>query len=137
MKKRGFGAGRWNGTGGKVKPDESIKQALRRESQEEIGVTPLDFKKVAIIDFYFPDGSADQQVHVYLCDKWQGRPIESEEMAPKWFKLTKIPFDDMWPDDIVWLPQILKGHKLKASFTFDKDDDMLAAEFKIVEKLKA
>ncbi|MGH7240101.1 MAG: 8-oxo-dGTP diphosphatase [Candidatus Saccharimonadales bacterium] len=136
MKKRGFGAGRWNGVGGKLDAGETIEQALVRESQEEIGVTPLDFRKVTVIDFYFPDGIGDQQVHVYFCDRWQGKPVESEEMAPQWFKLSKIPFDDMWQDDIVWLPQILKGHKLEASFTFDKDDNMLAAEFKIVDELK-
>jgi len=43
MKKRGFGAGRFNGVGGKVEPGETIEQALIRESQEEINVTPIEF----------------------------------------------------------------------------------------------
>lgn len=30
MKKRGFGAGRWNGFGGKVQSGESIEDAARR-----------------------------------------------------------------------------------------------------------
>lgn len=30
MKKRGFGAGLWNGFGGKVQPGESIEEAARR-----------------------------------------------------------------------------------------------------------
>ena len=30
MKKRGFGAGRWNGFGGKVDTDETILQAAKR-----------------------------------------------------------------------------------------------------------
>jgi 8-oxo-dGTP diphosphatase/2-hydroxy-dATP diphosphatase len=30
MKKRGFGAGRWNGFGGKVDPGESIESAAKR-----------------------------------------------------------------------------------------------------------
>lgn len=30
MKKRGFGAGRWNGFGGKVHPGESIEAAAKR-----------------------------------------------------------------------------------------------------------
>lgn len=30
MKKRGFGAGKWNGFGGKVQTGESIEQAARR-----------------------------------------------------------------------------------------------------------
>lgn len=44
MKKRGFGAGNWNGVGGKIEAGESIEQALVRECQEEIGVTPISWK---------------------------------------------------------------------------------------------
>ena len=40
MKKRGFGAGKYNGIGGKLEPDETVEQAMVRETQEEIGVTP-------------------------------------------------------------------------------------------------
>ncbi len=38
MKKRGFGAGRWNGVGGKIEAGETIVQAAVRECFEEIGV---------------------------------------------------------------------------------------------------
>ncbi|MEJ0073651.1 MAG: NUDIX domain-containing protein [Candidatus Saccharibacteria bacterium] len=47
MKKRGFGAGRWNGVGGKLDPGETVEQALVRECQEEIGVTPTEYHRVA------------------------------------------------------------------------------------------
>ena len=136
MKKRGFGAGWWNGVGGKIEPGESEEQALVRECQEEIGVTPLEFEKVAAHDFKFQDdATTDMQVHAYLCSKWQGEPGESEEMAPKWFKLADIPYDDMWQDDIVWLPLVLRGKKLRASFTFGTDDNMLAARLELTGKL--
>jgi 8-oxo-dGTP diphosphatase/2-hydroxy-dATP diphosphatase len=38
MKKRGFGVGRWNGFGGKVKEGEKIEEAVKRELKEEIGI---------------------------------------------------------------------------------------------------
>ena len=43
MKKRGFGSGRWNGFGGKVKKEESIEGTVIRESKEEahIDVTKI------------------------------------------------------------------------------------------------
>jgi mutator protein MutT len=125
MKKRGFGEGRWNGPGGKVEPSEMIEQAMVRECQEEIGVTPLEYRKMAIHDFVFPDGQSDMQAHAFVCTKWEGEPAESEEMAPRWFDINKIPYKDMWQDDEYWLPQVLAGRKLHTRFTFDADDNML------------
>ena len=39
MKKRGFGAGKWNGFGGKLEPGETVVEAAAREVQEECGLT--------------------------------------------------------------------------------------------------
>jgi 8-oxo-dGTP pyrophosphatase MutT (NUDIX family) len=47
MKKRGFGQGKWNGAGGKAEPGETPLQAAIRETEEEIGVTPIEPRKVA------------------------------------------------------------------------------------------
>lgn len=41
MKKRGFGANRYNGVGGKLDPGETVEQTLVRESEEEISVKPI------------------------------------------------------------------------------------------------
>jgi mutator protein MutT len=135
MKKRGFGQGRWNGVGGKLDAGETIEQALVRECQEEIGVTPLVYDKIAVHDFRFPDGGSDQQVHTYFCSKWQGEPIETEEMAPQWYSIHGIPYDEMWQDDIIWLPQVLAGRKLTCEFVFDNEDNMHSAQFEVVESL--
>ena len=125
MKKRGFGKGRWNGPGGKVEPNETIEQAMIRECQEEIGVTPLSYEKVAVHNFVFPDGQSDMRVHTFMCTSWKGEPTESEEMAPRWFSVDKIPYEEMWQDDPHWLPQILAGQKLHTRFAFDAHDNML------------
>lgn len=135
MKKRGFGKGKWNGAGGKVEPNETIEQAMLRETTEEICVTPTEYVKVAINTF-FMQGTDNIECHAYVARSWEGEPMETEEMAPKWFKQTDIPYDNMWQDDIFWLPAVLNGKKLKTRFTFDEHDNMLTAQLTIVKDLR-
>ncbi len=40
-KKRRLGAGKVNGPGGRIEPGETPEQAAIRETQEEIGITPV------------------------------------------------------------------------------------------------
>ncbi len=125
MKKRGFGVGRWNGVGGKLQEGEEIRDAAVREAEEEISVK-IDTKNlvpVASLDFTFPHKpDFDQQVHVYFVTEWEGEPTESEEMKPQWFDVGAIPYSEMWSDDILWLPLVLEGERIKAQFTFDEND---------------
>lgn len=111
--------------GGKPKPEESIEEALLRETQEEIGVIPKVFKRMATLNFLFPDvpkeKNWDQQVCVFLVENWEGEPQESEEMAPKWFNITEIPFEEMWPDDQHWLPKVLQGIPIIGHFTMNQN----------------
>lgn len=127
MKKRGFGEGRWNGVGGKVDGNETIEQAMLRECQEEIRVTPLVFKNAGEITFneFVGNNTSNLQVHVFTCTQWQGEPIETEEMAPLWFDMNDLPLKDMWSDDAYWLPQVLSGKRINAEFTLDENDEIV------------
>ncbi len=128
MKKRSFGKGRWNGVGGKVDPDldKSIEDAARREALEEIGVTVGSLDKVADLFFYFPENpNWNQRVHTYVCESWEGEPTESEEMAPKWYGVDEIPYPTMWPDDLYWFSEVLRGRRVEASFSFGPGDVLL------------
>ena len=128
MKKRGFGAGKYNGFGGKIENGESIDGAAIRELEEEAGirVKKNDLKYAAKLTFIFPYKTEwDQVVHVYVATQWHGEPRESEEMKPQWFAANALPFKAMWADDEHWLPLILNGQQLNGSFTFKEDNETL------------
>lgn len=129
MKKRRFGSGKWNGYGGKLDPGESILDGACREVREESGlvVKPDALDKVGEIDFYFPNKKEwDQTVHVFLVRKWVGDPIETEEMRPQWFRISEIPYSNMWKPDVYWLPYVLSGKKIKGRFVFSPDGEGVA-----------
>lgn len=135
MKKRGFGAGRWNGFGGKVSATETIEAAAKREIQEETGVEVRNLDKVGIIDFEFKGNPEILQVHIFKSDNFSGEPTESEEMKPQWFHIDEIPFKEMWPDDIYWMPLFLSGKKFKGKFLFGESDIILEQELEEVKEM--
>lgn len=135
MKKRGFGKGLWNGVGGKIEPHESIEQAMIRECEEEIGVRPIHFRKVALHEFVYQSSDKPVLVHAYLCDDWAGEPHETEEMAPQWFSQNAIPYDNMWEDDKYWLPQVLDNKLLRTRFVFTDQEVLLDKQVSAVAEL--
>lgn len=135
MKKKGFGTGRWNGFGGKVMEGESVDDAARRELLEEAGIDAGGLEKHGIIDFEFQGNPETLEVHFFKALDFSGEPSESEEMKPQWFFVDEIPFKDMWPDDIYWMPLFLKGKKFKGKILFGENDSILEKEIVIVRDL--
>lgn len=133
LKKRGFGAGRWNGFGGKVQPGETVGEAMRREAREEAGIEVGKAEKVGLIDFEFVGNPEILEVHIFRATEFTGEPQESEEMKPQWFNLNEIPYDSMWPDDRYWFPLFLAGKRFGGKFLFEEGDLVLEHSLEIVE----
>ena len=133
MKKRGFGAGRWNGFGGKLNVDETVEQAARREMKEEAGIELTDLEKVGVIDFEFQGKPGILEVNIFRSTDFSGEPVESEEMKPQWFGLDQIPFAQMWPDDIHWFPLFLVGKKFTGRFLFGEGEGNTIVEQELNE----
>jgi 8-oxo-dGTP diphosphatase len=123
-KKRGVGAGLYNGPGGKVEADETPRECAVRETEEEVGVGVRDPEKLAELEFVFGD-EPFMYVHAYRATEFDGVPRESPEADPEWFHREAIPYDEMWPDDRHWLPHLLDGDAVAGTFRFDADGDEL------------
>ncbi|OGY45932.1 MAG: hypothetical protein A3J62_04010 [Candidatus Buchananbacteria bacterium RIFCSPHIGHO2_02_FULL_38_8] len=126
MKKRGFGAGKWNGPGGKVKNGEDIKESVIREVKEEIGVQIINPQHLGYIEFIWSLSQNNQRCYIYLAREFSGEPKESDECLPQWFKLDQIPYDQMWDDDKYWYPEALAGRPIKKRFFFDKNNKVIS-----------
>ncbi|MCC6004003.1 MAG: 8-oxo-dGTP diphosphatase [Thermofilum sp.] len=120
-KRRGFGAGKYNGVGGKIEPNEDIWQGVKREVREEVGLELLEVSYKGVLVFYAENEVPDIVVHVFTSRKFKGEPSPSEEALPQWFGIDQIPYDSMWEDDKIWLPHVLNGKNIYGQFWFKRD----------------
>ena len=128
-KKTGLGTGKIVGLGGHVEPGESPAEAAVREVKEESGIHVAvgALSELARVTFLFPARpSWDMDVVVFASAVWSGEPAESEEIRPQWFPVTALPFDRMWEDARHWLPRVLAGERLTATFSYAPDCETVA-----------
>ena len=119
-KKRGLGAGKINGPGGRLEPGETPEACAARELREELGVGAGELVLMGDHRFQFVDGYSTY-VHVYRTHEIEGTPIETDEATPRWWDLAEIPFDEMWEDDRYWLPLVIQGKRFSGYWIFDGD----------------
>ena len=119
-KKRGLGAGKINGPGGRLDPGETPLQAAIRETQEELRITPTGIKAAGELLFQFTDGHAIHG-YVFTATGFRGTPTETDEALPVWIDIDDIPYGKMWADDRVWMPLMLQRKRFVGRFLFDGD----------------
>jgi 8-oxo-dGTP diphosphatase len=119
-KKRGLGAGKVNGPGGRLDDGETPLECAIREVHEEVRVRAVGTRECGQLMFQFVDGYSIH-VSVFRADDCVGIPSPTEEAEPFWVSLDEIPYDSMWADDAIWLPLLIREQEFLGRFVFDQD----------------
>ena len=131
VKGRKIGKGILSGCGGKIEPGETSAESLISESQQEFGLTPLDFQMVAVLEIYNPDRPGwDISCDAYRITRWSGtlQMKEDEAYEPEWWPLDRLPENRMWPSDRPWVLRALRGERLRVAFVQDLSYSVLDME---------
>lgn len=119
-KKRGLGAGKIVGPGGRLEPGETPLACAIREVQEELCVTPTRVVARGEHFFQFLDGYSIR-VFAFSADGYEGEPQETEEAIPIWTGIDDIPYTEMWEDNRLWMPLLLSGIPFSGRYVFEGD----------------
>jgi len=87
---RPFYPGVWDVVGGHCEGDESPRDAVVREVEEEIGVTPCTFEEIAVLSEPRPEDHGEARYHIFLVTAWGGgepRLQGSEHSELRWVSL--------------------------------------------------
>ena len=97
---RGYGEfeGMWEFPGGKIEPGESLQEALKREIQEELGVS-------IVIDQFFCTAEYEYTsfhltMHCYLCHIEVGEMMLHEHKSAKWLTTQSLACVEWLPADL-------------------------------------
>jgi hypothetical protein len=82
-------------------------------------------KGVGVLEFHFQESPEPREVHIFTATDFTGTPKETEEMRPRWFDIADIPYDNMWEDDMFWLPLLLEGKKFTGRFVFGAENTII------------
>ena len=82
----------WEFPGGKVEAGESARDALIRELQEEVNLTPLSFYLFLQVKHYYAEKAF--LLNVFLVDKFSGIMQPKEQQIVRWVPLREIKAHD-------------------------------------------
>ncbi len=78
----------WEFPGGKTEPQESLLDALKRESIEEINYLPVNPTQLTSIEYQYPEKLV--QLHVFHCLESNPEVLPNENQPMKWVHKSKL-----------------------------------------------
>src|SRR5437870_2628952 len=93
----GLGKLLFSGIGGKIgdlpgNEHESAEQALEREFREEVTISITSYHHMGHAIYLYPHKPLyNQSVSIYMIDRWQGEPQNTDAIRPRWFNQAELP----------------------------------------------
>lgn len=118
-KENDYHEGKWNGLGGKFELSESPEECAIREIKEEAGLIIENPKMSGFITFPMFDGKDDWYVFIFVCDKFSGELIDSNEGKLEWIDNNKLLNLNLWEGDKIFLKWVMEEKFFSAKFNYE------------------
>lgn len=106
-----YHSGKFNGLGGKMKPNESVSQCMEREIHEEAGIRCTSMELRGTINWTdFGPHDEDWLGFIFLITTFSGTvKTHNEEGILNWHPIDQLGDLPMWPGDKHFLPLVFDG----------------------------
>ncbi len=119
--------GKWGGLEEEIKENEEATEGAKRNLWEELGIQVKAIDLKGIINFEYPEENVE--VYIFKVSDYNGSIIENKG---QWFDVLEIPFEQMRPVDLYWLPLFLKDKNFKGRFVFTGRNDIINHKLEVL-----
>lgn len=100
--------GKYNGLGGKMRPDEDVLSCMKREIMEEAGIACEEIVLRGTINWTgFGPAGEDWLGFIFRIDRFRGTPFAANAEGPlSWQPIDRLAELPMWEGDRFFLPMV-------------------------------